>query len=162
VARTYEPIASTAFTSSTAQVEFTSIPGTYTDLVLIGISRGGSLSQALNFNGVGGVGNTTYSQTRLYGTGSSAASDRYSNASQIDVSHTTSATSLAIAKIAIQQYANTNVFKTVLVEHAAPENAALRTVGLFRSTNAITSIKLFPYAGTYAEGTFSLYGIKAA
>ena len=63
-------------------------------------------------------------------------------------------------------YANTNVFKTVLGASATSQEVygIARTVGLYRSTSAISSFTIAPLLGTnFKSGaTASLYGIKAA
>jgi len=78
---TYEPIATTTVSnSSTSTVTFSSISGTYTDLIIIG-NLGSETTNAfpyLQFNGDTG---SNYSYTQLYGNGngSSAATARSSN-----------------------------------------------------------------------------------
>jgi len=60
-------------------------------------------------------------------------------------------------------YANTNVYKTVLMSSDNPNNLVLRTVGLWRSTSAITEIQVLVALDQLKAGyTFSLYGIKAS
>ena len=61
-------------------------------------------------------------------------------------------------------YANTNVFKTVLFESGLAGTEVLRGVGLWRSTDAITSVKVAcdSTAQFKIGSTFALYGIKAA
>jgi hypothetical protein len=78
---TYTPIATTTLGSSTSSYTFSSIPQTYTDLVLI-VSGYGAASDGNSI--VCRVGNgtvdsgTNYSTTRLSGSGSSASSGRSS------------------------------------------------------------------------------------
>ena len=76
---TYTPIATTDVTSSVADVTFSSISGSYTDLVLIisPISTATSgVDIAFQFNSDTG---SNYSLTGLYGNGSSATSYRKSS-----------------------------------------------------------------------------------
>ena len=81
MASTYEPIATTSTTSNATTVTFSSIPGTYTDLVLVG---GYATSDATNnvpyieFNS-DVYTNNKYSSTRLRGNGTAASSARRSN-----------------------------------------------------------------------------------
>jgi hypothetical protein len=75
---TYVPIATANGTGSNSTITFSSIPSTYTDLVLIigGGSTSASVVSQLQFNGDTG---SNYSWTALYGTGSAASSARSSN-----------------------------------------------------------------------------------
>jgi len=166
---TYEPIASQTLGSDTATVEFTSIPGTFTDLVLVCFERGtdNSASGALRFNADTG---SNYSRTRLLGFSSGAISTRDSNDTSIlaGSSALNNATSgiFSTSVHQIMSYANANVYKTVLASAADPSNTdsrVHRVVGLWRSTSAITTITYLHRSANFAAGsTFSLYGIKAA
>ena len=67
----------------------------------------------------------------------------------------------------VLDYANTNKFKTIRNLEGFDVNGSgglvALTSGLYRSTSAITSIKLTPNAGNYAQYShFALYGIKGA
>ena len=75
---TYQPIETqTVSGTSTSTVTFSSIPQTYTDLVLVSaITQSADVSNYLRFNSDTG---TNYSRTRLVGTGSSATSVRGTN-----------------------------------------------------------------------------------
>ena len=65
--------------------------------------------------------------------------------------------------ISIQNYANATTYKSVLIRSGAATGETNAIVGLWRSTNAITSINLYATAGQWAAGsTFTLYGIKSA
>ena len=171
---TYEPIASQTLGSNTATVTFSSIPGTYTDLRLVfqcKTSDASSRAVLLRLNS-DTAGN--YSWTRLYGSGSSAASDRFTGAAPtnynfLDVGFLPGgANGLGFSAVDLMSYANTNVFKTVLCAWESQQAASgsqfvTREVGLWRSTSAITQIDLSMATGDVVSGaTFSLYGIKAA
>lgn len=162
MASTYEPIATTTLGSSATSYTFSSIPSTYTDLVVVvvGTNPTGDTGLGLEFNGDTA---TNYSMTLLYGTGSSAASARGTSASTIDIGRMDSTVSTNIFHI--MNYANTTTNKTVL---ARGNDAALvtATVGLWRSTAAINAVKIYGSASKTASfntgTTFTLYGIKAA
>lgn len=162
---TYEPIASTTLGADAASVTFSSIPGTYTDLVLVaryGIESAKLTEVYVRFNSDSG---TNYSLTNLYGTGSTAASNRSSNSSLGVFLSATGDNAVNIGIMDIMSYANTNVFKTTLSRDAGPGRGAARIVSLWRSTAAITSMEISRFAATnnlVAGSTFSLYGIKAA
>ena len=76
---TYTPIATNTLGSAQASVTFSSISGSYTDLVLIinaGTSDASEQDCLIRVNGDTG---SNYSATYMYGTGSSAASGRNAN-----------------------------------------------------------------------------------
>ena len=163
---TYEPLA-TSTLSNVSSVEFSSISGTYTDLIVQGYLYGASsnASPPLQFgNGSIDTGNN-YSETELYGDGSSAGSQRLSSQTRISIGRATgigaSSTDPHFFKVHIMSYANTNVYKTALAATSRANNGVDRNVVLWRSTSAITTVKVFPGAGTIT-GSMALYGIKAA
>ncbi len=162
---TYEPIATTTLGSAQSSVTFSSISGSFTDLVLIcnvAISSGTGNSK-LQFNSDTA---SNYSQTSLEGTGSSAVSGRYSNQSQIylEGSGFLNTTFQNIKIIQVMNYANATTNKTVLVRNGGAGAGVDAIVGLWRKTpEAITSLKIETTASTFVSGsTFTLYGIKAA
>lgn len=166
---TYEPIASTTLGTAASSLTFDNIPGTYTDLVIVAhvksVTAAGTTGGTARFNGDTG---SNYSHTILYGTGSTAASTRIygTNASRFRLMNDIPTGEYAIATIQVMSYANTNVNKTVLSSWADAGALVGRTVALWRSTSAVTSITLFGNddgADNFATGsTFALYGIKAA
>ena len=169
MASTYEPIASTVIGSNSANYQFTSIPSTYTDLRCVirsQTSHSSPSSLRLRFNGDTG---TNYSLTRLWGTGSAAVSGRFSNDTSFDIGFMPDSTSgIGTMIFDVMSYGNTNVFTTLLgawESQAGPASNqfVLRQVGLWRNTNAITTMTFSYDSGNIVAGsTFSLYGIKAA
>lgn len=161
---TYVAIASQTLASAAATVTFSSIPATYTDLVLVVQSKDttGGEYPYIQFNGDTA---SNYSQTILHGNGSSAGSSRYSSATYIYTSWMSFNTANGqITRTNIMNYANTTTNKTVLIRADAAGSGTEATVGLWRSTAAINSIAIkSENAATYAIGsTFALYGILAA
>tara|TARA_R110002126_G_C10089407_1_gene464829 strand:+ start:24 stop:521 length:498 start_codon:yes stop_codon:yes gene_type:complete len=165
MAATYEPIASVT-ASNAASVDFSSISGTYTDLVLQGYFYGASANSDpyLRFgNGSIDTG-TNYSQTEVYGSGSAAGSGRQTSNDEIRIGWSTgigsSASDPHFFRVSVMSYANTSVNKTVLVEGGRAGAGVLRAVGLWRSTSAITNVSITGAVNLY--GVVSLYGIQAA
>lgn len=170
---TYEPIATTTVSgSSAADITFSSISGSYTDLVVVMFLRStrtgtGTTNVYFNFNADTA---TNYSSTYIYGDGTTAASDRYTSQTVLTemgeaARDGNAANIFTYSKAHIFNYAgSTN--KTVLSEISSDLNGAgyvMRNVGLWRSTAAITSIKITTNAGNIAVGSsVTLYGIKAA
>ena len=162
MASTYEPIASTTLGSAAASYTFSSIPGIFTDLVVVidvvgsGATRG---YPAFRFNSDTG---SNYSNTAVYGTGS-AGSGRYSSQTEMYLSNFISGFNSSIRFVGIahvMSYANTSVYKTALISGA--NDSVERSVGLWRSTSAITSIEVRGSQQFGTGSTFSLFGVKAA
>ena len=160
---TYEPIATYTIPSAAANYTFSSITGTYTDLLVVVV--GNSTAAADLFMQVNGDTGSNYSTTQLSGTGSSALSQRSSNRTNFNVNFNAymSTTVAANYVIQIQNYSNATTYKTMLARSSNANQAVDATVGLWRSTSAITSVTLIANGSTFATGsTFTLYGIKAA
>ena len=165
---TYEPIATTTLGSTATTVSFTSISGTYTDLVLVYSSRsqGGYDYQqsSIRFNGDSG---SNYSYTQLTGDGSSAGSFSQANINSIpsgfDIG-TTQSGKWSVNIVNIMNYSNATTNKTVLGRANAEPSLTAGRVGLWRSTAAITSIEVLrDDANGFSVGsTFTLYGILKA
>jgi len=166
MASTYEPIATTTLSSTTTYVDFTSFSG-YTDLILVvNALQSGTEDIKLRFNSDTG---SNYSRTVLYGTGSAAGSLRESNQTNLGFSTYGSPGSTdanrATIILNIFNYANNTTYKTVLSRASRASQGTETEVGLWRSTAAITDIRVSPgfAAVTFSVGsTFTLYGIKAA
>jgi hypothetical protein len=161
---TYALIESRTLTSTATSVTFSSIPGTYTDLILVTSAKNNTGAQyrlQLRFNG---DTTTNYSVTKLTGNGSTATSSRAANATYAAILiGTIGSTNFDNAITHIMDYANTTTYKTVLSrgnEAAAEVNAE---AGLWRSTVAITSLALDLETGIdFSIGSnFKLYGIQA-
>jgi hypothetical protein len=160
MASTYTPIATnTVSGSTTATVTFSSIPATYTDLVLVASGTAvGPSDCVIYFNGSQA---TNYSWTRLYGNGSAASS--VTNATQTSITVGTLWTTVGNMIVNIQNYSNSTTFKTVLSRNNSPANYVAAFSGMWRSTAAITSLS-FVSGNEYitAGTTITLYGIAAA
>jgi hypothetical protein len=104
-----------------------------------------------------------YSTTQLIGDGTSVQSIKSTSAAQIQLGYGT-ANRINSAIINVMNYANTNVNKTSLIDYINTNDFMRRTVGLYRSTSAISSITIQRYgAGNMNVGTtMTLYGILKA
>jgi hypothetical protein len=166
---TYTAIAEQTLGSAAASVTFSSIPGTYTDLVLV-ISEFNSAATDTSF--VFQVGNgsidtgSNYSATEIGGNGSAAFSDRASNSTVAYLNGPgigTSTTAPNTYAMHFMNYSNTTTYKTVLVRGGSAAGNTVALVNLWRSTSAINTIKINQSANNMATGsTFSLYGIASA
>jgi hypothetical protein len=163
---TYEPIATTTISDPAINsITFSSIPSTYTDLAISFVWKGDYCNPFLQVNGDTA---TNYSNTRVTGNGSAAASSRQSTTDKISLSPLTGldTTGLpAFTQIDLFSYAGSN-FKTALINTSVDLNGSgstVRMVGLWRSTSAITSITLGLTTSSSCVGTTAtLYGIKNA
>lgn len=162
---TYEPIATTTLDTNTANITFSSISGTYTDLILI------CSSKVTNYNGVNlninvnSDSGSNYSFTNVGGNGTTASSARAANATygDADVLSLMDTTSFAQYNISFMNYANTTSYKTILSRASNAGRGDEAVVNTWRNTAAITSIVLDCGAALFATGsTYTLYGIKAA
>lgn len=159
--RTYTPIATQTATGSSSNITFSSIPSTYTDLVLVVNASAAATDFYLRYNGDTG---TNYSQTILKGNGSAASSTRNSNASliYIDWSGFTINSIQNNAVIHIMNYANTTTYKTAVHRFNDASNTVETHISLWRSTATINSVSVIA-GGSFTSGsTFTLYGIAAA
>lgn len=163
-------ISSQTLTSSASNVTFSSIPATYTDLIVKTSTRSSNASNiilgALRFNG---DATSIYSDTELYYTAGSAASTRFSGNnfaySNYSSANTSTASTFGNNEIYIPNYTgSTNkVLSSANVAENNSTDAGIASIaGLWRSTATVTSITLFPGGGsTFAIGSsFYLYGIS--
>jgi hypothetical protein len=168
MALTYEPIATTTLGSTSQSITFSSITGIYTDLRVTFTGSTASSSQylALRFNGDTG---TNYFATTLNGTGASANTnsganmnryypDLYTDGSGVE-------TTPCLYDFNILSYSG-STFKTCLTSITKDRNGAgdvTLSVGIWKSTSAITSLTVLMDTQSFAVGTrVTLYGIKAA
>lgn len=159
---TYETIATQTLGSAAATVTFSSIPGTYTDLIIIvqGTTTTGNSNIGLQFNSDTG---SNYSFNGLGGSGGAAVATRSTNATNIQTEYYGYFDqTIGNRIIHIMNYANTTTYKTVIGRGNNSNNGTSVIVGLWRSTSAITSATVVDGGSTFTSGsTFSLYGIKA-
>jgi hypothetical protein len=156
MAATYTPIASITLGATVTSVTFSSIPQTYTDLIIIGQGVDSCPEVFIRFNG---DTSALYSNTRLYGNGSAASSDRSSG----DTSYYLTTGSFTNGNFVFQlnNYSNSTTFKTGISRNNTAGAYVALITGLYRSTAAITSIVLTGSANLTVGSTFNLYGIQA-
>jgi hypothetical protein len=167
MANTYTLINSgTVGSGGASDITFSSIPQTYTDLMIF-VSARAAISQSfqgnyINYNG----SNTGYSNKNLEGQGSGtlisyATKNPY--AGYINGA-TSTANTFSNISIYIPNYTSSN-YKSYSVDTVYEDNTTfvlteIQAV-LWSNTAAITSIKLFPPSDTYVQySTAYLYGIK--
>jgi hypothetical protein len=170
MAVTYEPIATTTLGSTSTSVVFSSIPQTYTDLVVIftGLNTTSTNAMTLEVD-INGDGGNNYSSTQLYENGSGSVLGGRGTGNNGGFLGLTNKNSSGIATINFMNYSNSTTYKTWLTKFGAlggPEPQTGLAVGQWRNTAAITQLDFnrpVGQAGTFDVGcTFTLYGIKAA
>lgn len=170
--QTYELIATKTLASAGA-LSFTSIPATFTDLILQvrAVSSGSDEADKLWFNN-----DTTalYSNVRLLnsdavGVAGSAVTYTAVNASNINIQSINGFNAGNYGYFAtyhIQNYASTNMFKSVIIDAGFWKSGYQEkniAIGMYRSTSAINRIDFNGIITNLGVGsTASLYGIKAA
>jgi len=158
---TYTELLKTTVGTATNSVTLSSIPQTYTDLVLVCnfINTIGQTDHGVRFNGDSA---SNYSRTQLYGTGSVAGSNRGTNETSMNFLGYIG-TSWGVSIMQIMNYSNTTTYKTALNRANGASDQVVAAVGLWRDTSAITSLNIIASGGNFAVGsTFSLYGIANA
>jgi hypothetical protein len=154
-------------TLGTAQtaIEFTSIPQTFTDLVMVlslrstGTNTDGWYDTQLLQNGV----STGISNRQLYGTGSAAASNIPGITGGVYAAHSgMTANTFSNASVYIPNYTSTTN-KSFSSDSVTEQNAtsALQTInaGLITTSSPITSLGISGAANFAIGSTVSLYGI---
>ena len=171
MANTYTLIASNTLSSSAASVTFSSIPGTYTDLVLRVSIRGAAAAindyARLTVNSIA----TGYSETDLYASGTSASSSRLTTRSNwlygggwhsanLGTSNTFSNTEIYIPNYAGSTNKIASRFSAQENNTANNNNIGVEAL-LLSNTAIISSVTVDGGGVNFVSGSsFFLYGIK--
>lgn len=154
----YTLISEQVLGSAAASVTFSSIPGTYKDLVLemVGSLTTGTATVALQFNSDTA---TNYSGTILTGNGTTAASSRTSTVNSMQIGYL--GADIGTDTLQVQSYASTATYKTAIARGNSAGNMVQAGVGLWRSTTAVSSITVLTTASTFISGSaFRLWGVS--
>jgi len=165
----YNVISSVTTSGSQSSVTFSSIPQTYTDLVVVVTGRTTSANGVVNvitqFNGDSG---SNYDSQYLQANSTNVAGAQTVSGTFINAGVITAATAPANASgsshFFVRNYTSTTFFKTVITDGAADggSGAFYRGImgGLWKSTAAITSMTVAPSTGNFTDGSVvTLYGI---
>lgn len=176
MAKAFELITSSTVASGTvSSVTFSSIPNTYTDLLIKVSARSTNIGNNydnyyLTMNGT--AGGTAYSDRLLYGVGSSNGSFNHIGTTQMQIGATPNTAGTASTfdntEIYINNYASTSIYKSVSSDIAVERNTTTNgatfvavVTGLWSSNSAITSLVLTPDATNFVQySSIYLYGIK--
>jgi hypothetical protein len=165
VANTYTLIASsTVGSGGVANIEFTSIPATYTDLQILCQLRSNIAAGAddifIQFNGSA----SNFNWKNLLGTGSSVISQNNTNNQAGQIPATNIADTFGNAALYIPNYTGSK-YKSINSDSVVENNGTTAYqalyVTLWSNSAAITSIKLLPSSGLFVQySTAYLYGIS--
>ena len=166
----YQIASSTATGGSVSDITFSSIPQDYTHLQIRGIHRSASTSGTIDMQFNADTA-TNYSRHFILGDGATISSGATTSTNLLRILNSASSASTSNCFggviVDILDYTNTNKFKTVRnisgVDLNGSGSVEFRS-GNWRSTNAITSIKIFNDSGNSLAqySSFALYGIKAS
>lgn len=164
MANTYKKLETvTVGAGGVSSISFTSIPQTYTDLVIKLSSRSSNPYIDINFNGLA----TNFSSLYGYGNGSSVGGGTQAKFLGVGSSTSNTANTFGNLEVIIANYVSSQ-YKSYSAYSAQETNAAsaeMHTVaGLWSNTAAITSIQIYPEgSGTFSQyTTATLYGIFKA
>jgi hypothetical protein len=169
----YDSLATVTLSATTASVTFAGIPSSYKHLQIRMLAKTDRATYSIDsakFQLNGDTG-SNYAWHRVLGDGSSAAA--YSAAStafmQADGLAAQGTNIFGAMIVDILDYANTSKYKTARMLGGEDENGTTYGGGviafnssLWQNTAAISSIKIFPGAGTnfLQYSSFALYGVK--
>jgi hypothetical protein len=171
----YESIATvTVGSGGSANVEFTSIPGTYSHLQIRAILRdtasAANTMVRINVNGVTDSAkyswhDITADGSTVYANNSQGQGDTYFRTVRYPGA-TSTASAFGAFVTDVLDYANTNKYKTFRTLGGYDANGSgwpALTSAVYMETTAITSIKLTSGSTSFAQYShFALYGIKGA
>lgn len=168
MATTYTPIQSQTLASPVSSITFTSIPQTYTDLIIVSNTLSGFSGIGMRFNGDTG---SNYSYANMTGNGTTAKMFRSGSTTDIQYNGwdyaAGSSTIPCITRMNVFDYTNTGKYKYTLMTASDGNSADGFDIefftGTWRNTAAITSITIYVSAVNFSVGSiFTLYGIKGA
>ena len=174
VVGSFESISTVTLASNQLQIDFTSIPQTYTHLQLRAFARNSEFTTdnetTFRFNDDSGA-NYSVHQFRGYGSGTdaSAITNRTKGRAGFDTGSQTAANIFGVWIMDILDYTDTNKYKTTRTICGYDNNGSLAQIfsisSNWRSSSAITKISLTGdnQAGrNYVQySSFALYGVKA-
>lgn len=170
MALTYEPIASTTLTNIQGIITFNSIPQTYTDLRIVAVIKPNANPDkfAIRFNN---DNSDSYCFINHYGNGTTIGNENNSSGNfkwNVSQYANIAVATYSLITVDIFSYTSTSMFKTGLMTHSGENTVSggfvARSVGLYKKTNAITTIEVFCDNGQNLDigSVVTIYGIKAA
>lgn len=169
---TYTLISSNVLSVAAASITFSSIPSTYTDIVLHASVRT-TRSQVFDYINLSmnGTGGSAYTSTEMYGNGGgltgAAQTPGPVNYLEFISGNTAGTNAYGYTEVYFSQYKNTSYSKNLNALSGVGTTSATASsayvdawAGHFNSTSAISSINMTPGTGNFMAGSsFYLYGI---
>ena len=154
---TYSQIFSTTVGTATNTITFSSIPATYTDLVIVMNGTATAAADVYLYYNTDTT-NSNYSNTYLSGNGSTVGSGR-DPIPAVGLFYTTDSNII----VNINNYSNATTYKTSISRSNTAASLVMARVMTWRNTAAINEVVVKHSSGNFNTGaTFSLYGITAA
>jgi hypothetical protein len=163
---TYVALSKQTVSVAAANITFSAIPATYTDLVLVlqGAMVANARVDIYVGNGTVDTG-ANYSNTSLFANGVATTTTSLRNPSTSSMQGMFDSVGTGTNQVNsithFQNYANTSVRKTVMGRFNSNSNGTGMFTGLWRSTSAIDIITLTGTSNFAVGTTASLYGIRA-
>lgn len=162
---TYDPIATTTLTSSVATIDFTSISGSYTDLVLVATVKATAGADVwIRCNDDAGANQYVYQVLYAHQPGAGYARGSTAQGLLTDWYGTPSTDNNHALICDFLDYSNTTKFKTMVARSNRAASGVDCVTNVWRGTSAITKLTMrFSNATNFDAGTIvSLYGITKA
>lgn len=160
---TYDFISSNTLTTATSAVTFSSIPGTYRDLVFTVAGKSSVAGVYAYITTSGSTGTYNYAFLTGRGSGTVATANTGDNKIQIPGDGSYWSTNFSTSVIGhVMDYSTTDKHKTFLIRSGGTTSlgAVEMMVARYPSTSAITSITFTMNTANFTIGTnFQLYGI---
>lgn len=156
----YTALANTTLGSTVSSVTFSSISGSYRDLmvVVMPIASSSGYGLGLRFNADSG---SNYLFVTALGNGSSTASGlNTTTRTYLNYSTTVPTTSQTISIGHIMDYSATDKHKTILARGNASSNGTEMIAGRWANTAAITTVEVQFLGNGVSGSTVALYGVK--
>jgi hypothetical protein len=166
-------ISSQTLGSSAASVTFSSIPATYTDLVLrysVRLATGASIVNSEQFR-LNSDTTSNYSETEVGGSGSGAGSSRKSNVTAWELGYFngngSTSNTFSSHEIYIPNYTGTAnkaiSYFGATEQNSSTDNQLQAIAKLYRGSSAISSIFIGNYGVNFVSGSsFYLYGLRSS
>lgn len=170
----FESIATATGTGSSGTITLSSIPGTFAHLQLRLIGKRSAMSDVAYYIRLNSDTGSNYDYHYLRGRLGGATAGVINNESYIQLGGTPNSSANTnvhtVTVLDILDYTNTNKYTTVRLLSGCDQNISSSSdtyvwfgSGLWRNTNAITSISVILDSGNWSTTTqVALYGIKAA
>jgi len=147
-----------------ASIDFTSIPQTYTDLKIVLSARHTTSETSNDVLATINSSTSNFTARRVYGSGSSAASDTNARVVGMTVGASATASVFGNSEVYFPNYTSSN-YKSYSADLVGENNAStayqILIAGLWSNTAAITSISLAPGSGSFVQyTTATLYGVS--